>query len=210
MNPSWHWVRVGYYLDRTSVYHRADMQRQTTIHAHKHTCGDSESPINLHVFRLEHLKETQAETERTCKLHTDKPGSNSEPSCCETAVPRILYCNTLQLVFPVKKTDLTTNIFEYQMTCEAQKPHSTTLLKTKEDKLSVVWSKVTSCKYAPLEKVTDDKEQAGRLERWPQISSWADWTRLQRQRVTRKENQDLKTKKHTWTLQDRNYYTQRR
>ncbi len=110
MNPSWHWVRVGYYLDRTSVYHWADMQRQTTIHAHKHTCGDSESSINLHVFRLEHLKETQAETERTCKLHTDKPGSNSEPSCCETTVLHILYCNILQLVFPVKKWDLRTNI----------------------------------------------------------------------------------------------------
>lgn len=29
-NPSWHWLRAGYLLDRSSVYHRADIQRQIT------------------------------------------------------------------------------------------------------------------------------------------------------------------------------------
>ncbi len=38
-NPSQHWVRARLTLDKSPVHHRADTQRQTTIHAHIHTYG---------------------------------------------------------------------------------------------------------------------------------------------------------------------------
>ena len=38
-DPSRHWAKAGYTLDRSPVYHRADTQRQTAIHSHIHTYG---------------------------------------------------------------------------------------------------------------------------------------------------------------------------
>lgn len=43
----WARGRVQQQLDRSSAYHRADTYRQTTIHSHIHTFGNSGSPVHL-------------------------------------------------------------------------------------------------------------------------------------------------------------------
>jgi len=70
---------AGFTLDRSPVHHRAT-QRQTTTHAHTHSLGQIlKLPINLTCMFLgdgrkpEYPERTHAYTERTCKLHTERP-----------------------------------------------------------------------------------------------------------------------------------------
>ena len=84
-------VKAGYILDKQPVHGRADIQRQTTIHTHNHTCRQRNMVKTLKCPRgpqigimLEYIhvhKPENTPTRMECVL-TANPRRQSEPSCC--------------------------------------------------------------------------------------------------------------------------------
>ena len=75
--------KAGYTLDKSPPHHRANTDRQTTIHTHIQTlrtiselCANQPVP-QVHVFgggrKPEYPERTHAVTGRTCKLLTERP-----------------------------------------------------------------------------------------------------------------------------------------
>ncbi len=63
-SPSWRWARAGYTVDPSPVHHRADIQRQTTVHVHIHTqTGNLETPVKLTCPSLDCRKREPTQTQ---------------------------------------------------------------------------------------------------------------------------------------------------
>ncbi len=82
-NPSWHWARAGFTLDKSPVHHRLTYWDKQPFTLTLTPTGNLEPPISLLVFRLWEeagiLRGTHTDTGRTCKLHTERPQLSIEP-----------------------------------------------------------------------------------------------------------------------------------